>query len=323
MPIRFHCQDCQAKIKVPDGAEGRKVKCPRCGAVHRVPAQAVSASSPVHTSETPIGEDLDSLASAVSELSSDDELTDEQFEPDPSPAHDPDVQDPDLDEEASEELFEDEDPDDSGNTEDPLAMLASMADHGPVDQNDGLEETEPEDLADDLFEETPEPDPPSPVAAPDAAKPAIPLARPKPQPTVTAATEPVTNSTPLPEEQEPPKARSRPTSPEPRAIPLSTRPAVHRPTAKPIPLQDPAPASSGPSVAHPSASLTVLLILGWLLRALAVLTVGGAVKLMLVAINVPWPFGDCLLVLLYGLAVSVVIWALGEMALAVRHMATR
>ncbi|MCC7146513.1 MAG: hypothetical protein IT443_08710 [Phycisphaeraceae bacterium] len=36
MAIRFHCDNCQAKIRVPEGSVGRKVKCPRCGFVQRV-----------------------------------------------------------------------------------------------------------------------------------------------------------------------------------------------------------------------------------------------------------------------------------------------
>jgi predicted Zn finger-like uncharacterized protein len=37
MPIRFECESCSARIKVPDSTEGRKVKCPRCGSTQRVP----------------------------------------------------------------------------------------------------------------------------------------------------------------------------------------------------------------------------------------------------------------------------------------------
>ena len=37
MPIRFACQQCKARVKVPDGSEGRTMKCPRCGFLQRVP----------------------------------------------------------------------------------------------------------------------------------------------------------------------------------------------------------------------------------------------------------------------------------------------
>ncbi len=41
MPIRFLCRSCQAKIKVPGGSEGRRVKCPRCGFTQSVPTKVV------------------------------------------------------------------------------------------------------------------------------------------------------------------------------------------------------------------------------------------------------------------------------------------
>lgn len=37
MAIRFLCFSCEARIKVPDGTQGRKVKCPACGSLQRVP----------------------------------------------------------------------------------------------------------------------------------------------------------------------------------------------------------------------------------------------------------------------------------------------
>lgn len=37
MPIRFRCQDCQSRVKVPEGSQGKQVKCPRCGRIQAVP----------------------------------------------------------------------------------------------------------------------------------------------------------------------------------------------------------------------------------------------------------------------------------------------
>lgn len=37
MPIRFLCRNCQVRVKVPSGTEGRRVKCPRCGFSQQVP----------------------------------------------------------------------------------------------------------------------------------------------------------------------------------------------------------------------------------------------------------------------------------------------
>lgn len=40
MPFRFNCEKCDVRIKVPDGSEGKKVKCPSCGQAQRVPGGA-------------------------------------------------------------------------------------------------------------------------------------------------------------------------------------------------------------------------------------------------------------------------------------------
>lgn len=37
MPIRFRCQDCRSRVKVPQGSQGKQVKCPRCGCIQSVP----------------------------------------------------------------------------------------------------------------------------------------------------------------------------------------------------------------------------------------------------------------------------------------------
>jgi len=44
MPIRFHCENCRARIRVPDGSEGRRVKCPRCGCLQRVGSSSLARS---------------------------------------------------------------------------------------------------------------------------------------------------------------------------------------------------------------------------------------------------------------------------------------
>lgn len=45
MPFRFNCENCDVRIKVPDGSEGKKVKCPSCGQAQRVPGEAVTAAA--------------------------------------------------------------------------------------------------------------------------------------------------------------------------------------------------------------------------------------------------------------------------------------
>ncbi len=54
MPIRFRCQDCRSRVKVPEGTQGKQVKCPRCGRIQSVPrhnpaSQADTESLTVHT----------------------------------------------------------------------------------------------------------------------------------------------------------------------------------------------------------------------------------------------------------------------------------
>ncbi|MEZ6191339.1 MAG: hypothetical protein R3C45_08610 [Phycisphaerales bacterium] len=54
MPIRFRCQDCRSRVKVPEGTQGKQVKCPRCGRIQSVPrhhSQALEDAEPltVHT----------------------------------------------------------------------------------------------------------------------------------------------------------------------------------------------------------------------------------------------------------------------------------
>jgi hypothetical protein len=46
MPIRFLCFNCAAKIKVPDGTHGRKVKCPSCNSMQRVPEESIVQPAP-------------------------------------------------------------------------------------------------------------------------------------------------------------------------------------------------------------------------------------------------------------------------------------
>jgi phage FluMu protein Com len=44
MPIRFRCQDCRSRVKVPEGSQGKQVKCPRCGRIQQVPQHQSQAA---------------------------------------------------------------------------------------------------------------------------------------------------------------------------------------------------------------------------------------------------------------------------------------
>jgi predicted Zn finger-like uncharacterized protein len=46
MPIRFQCRSCDTRIRVPDGSEGKKVKCPRCSELQRVPGNKPKPTEP-------------------------------------------------------------------------------------------------------------------------------------------------------------------------------------------------------------------------------------------------------------------------------------
>lgn len=46
MPIVVQCTNCQAKMKAPDGSEGRKAKCPRCGTLVTILALGLGDDAP-------------------------------------------------------------------------------------------------------------------------------------------------------------------------------------------------------------------------------------------------------------------------------------
>ncbi|MCC7204152.1 MAG: hypothetical protein IT441_03670 [Phycisphaeraceae bacterium] len=68
MPIRFRCQSCQAKIRVPEGSEGRKVKCPRCGLIQNVPQRAHAAEPVAEEVKLAAGAESAGLANVGSEV---------------------------------------------------------------------------------------------------------------------------------------------------------------------------------------------------------------------------------------------------------------
>jgi len=46
MPIDFPCNNCQSKIRVPDGSGGKKTKCPKCATVQVIPTGTAPPSNP-------------------------------------------------------------------------------------------------------------------------------------------------------------------------------------------------------------------------------------------------------------------------------------
>ena len=358
MPIRFQCEDCHAKIKVPSGAEGRNVKCPRCGAIHRVPKQAVETVGHAASQQREISTSgaaevepesaLDSLAAASSvetiqldnpsglhDSPFDDE--DDKFDPDngtPSPDLSDESPSPDLDDDdpASEENSVDEEGD--GDDEDPLAALAAMADTEDEDSQDedfdfddeegqDGDEEDGDDPAQALaLQQAAEPAPPhyqiqSLASAPTPAlKQAPVIAKPVPKPVAM----PISKSQPAPTAEATPRVKPtpqpKPPGAETPAVP-SPRPQTARPQAKPIPLGEPSAVPPIPKRVKVKTAISLASLAGWVLRIMAILSVGGTVKLMLVTMDFNWPIGDSFLVLLAGLVIAAVVWGLGEIAIAV------
>lgn len=335
MPIRFQCEDCQSRIKVPDGAEGRKVKCPRCGAVHPVPHPQMVPAAPEPVQEQydpPPAPDKDTafdpLASLAGAAIQDDIPSFPAPESDPQPV--PESFFPDDPAAAPSDQFQDdllpqvpqESDDEADDEADPLSALAAMSeapDQEPVDPFDG--EPPPRQQT-GLALEPPEPEPHYPLQAlasapmpkPAAMKQVVPVARPKPKP------QPIAKPPTAPK----PPTQSKPRSPEPspRVVP-SPSPAV-RAVAQAIPVMG-EPVTAVPRRRRLAAKKpsTLLTCLGWALRVLAFCTVGGAVKLVLVASDLKWPMGEQVFVLLAGLTAAVVVWTVGEIALVVRKLPSR
>src|SRR5688572_13371255 len=55
MPILLQCPQCKARMKAPDGSEGRKAKCPRCGTL--IPILAAGAEPEGGEEDVEGGED--------------------------------------------------------------------------------------------------------------------------------------------------------------------------------------------------------------------------------------------------------------------------
>lgn len=52
MPIEFQCTRCREAIRVPDGAEGKRTKCPQCQDIQTVPGESFIAAQTPSKPET-------------------------------------------------------------------------------------------------------------------------------------------------------------------------------------------------------------------------------------------------------------------------------
>ncbi|EAQ80840.1 hypothetical protein [Blastopirellula marina] len=55
MPTEFTCQVCKQQIRVPDGNEGKRTKCPHCSAIQPIPGGPTSGGSSFSDSSNPYG----------------------------------------------------------------------------------------------------------------------------------------------------------------------------------------------------------------------------------------------------------------------------
>lgn len=136
MPIRFECESCSARIKVPDSTEGRKVKCPRCGSTQRVPGSK-SADKAVAPDEEQVSPALSKAPPTLASVAA------------PALADDIDESD-DTSDDASEQVDRDE-LDDA-----PSVADASEFDDALKDESDESDELYSDDNGDDEADETDE-----------------------------------------------------------------------------------------------------------------------------------------------------------------------
>lgn len=328
MPIRFRCDKCQTRIKVPDGSEGANVRCPSCNERQRVPTEpaqsvAARAESPA-PAEEPVQEDPAAALAAMNvgdeQAEDESQVEEEQHGTPPEPAaSDESVDTEEVDEESSD-VDEQEDVDDE---------IEEEADE-PDEESADPDEAEEESPHDEVIEEEPSPHPrprPTPMPAGGRSR----------SGTSAGSTSGLAGRT---------GAAGRSSSAgSPRVIPLSSRPGQHRATARPIPAGESStsglPATSQSAVAPTqtrtrptpalAASITVLGILTWVLRIWAVLLIGVVTNDMLELMVVPESEQAShnvsalkgMLTLIKQLTLPLVVWAVGELANAARHLLKR
>ena len=347
MAILFRCKGCDAKIKVANGTDGRKVKCPRCHLKQLVPHDHdVTDDRPDAASHQPASDSG-------------------QQRPAASPGRDAprsasqDTDRPSLSVDDTADPLAAPPPGDVSDADDPLAALANAAD-----------EDEPDDGGIDLFDEPADtrsddradahepPDDADLAEPPAAAAPTVPRPTPKPAPveqrSASASPQDDVADKHTIEDDEPASGshasaqRSSAGTRGPRAIPLSGAsmrssaggsqaparpmprpgPAAAPPAAEPAfdeSTAPPRPAPPRPRIKAPAYSSLVMI--GWILRVLAFLSVGVATRDTMDALN---GAGDLAMIskailgtitAVRGLVYAILIWAAGEAILAIRDMA--
>jgi len=349
MTIRFHCNECQSRVKVPDGTEGKKVKCPRCGNVQRVPEHTDDLPRPGKSTR-------DKSASKPGPSPAPDSAEQEAVEPEaPEATDDPPQEDDnplaalaaaaggDADESQEDQPeWEEPDAEDTGSDDDQGDEV--LEDSASADEAVDIDHAEDEE-ADEEAEQAGGGDEPDEEPAPEPQHDPEPEPEPEPKPKSDRAPTPSPVPGPADTQEKPqslgkPKTtRPRP-SPQPagspRAIPLSSHsqssyhpPAKVNPQSEQVGGEDarsreavsqapPAKLATGKPIQPPG--YPALQAVSWVLRVLAVLTLamGGGMSVPL------FNGGDVMLGLatvIVGLVLAAGQLALGEGVSALRDIA--
>jgi predicted Zn finger-like uncharacterized protein len=357
MPIRLECQSCATRIKVPDGTEGRIVKCPRCGHTQQIIAEPSEtrvgreefvASAPTATT-APIGRITGSrppreipVARPTAPPDSSGINQDEEDESSQALA------------EMAQSRHEDQPPQEYSHAhEDDSGITATEEDF--VDQPEQAAPVEPEKKRSPTVSSKEIPTRPQLTAVPPpleyrsqrnqqphppAAIPIVPAASPAPitpaeqlqsELAAVQAEPPSTRRTaPVPQPTAPTRS---PQNPKPRAVPADPEEVSPKPrlTGKAMPLHEtdtgsssqyrPRPAAPTPALKTPK--LNALLLLSWVLRILAFLSMGTTVKIFLITGDLQWHVNHRLMTLLACASFTAITWFCGEAAAAIRATARK
>ncbi|MEX2216792.1 MAG: hypothetical protein WD768_21940 [Phycisphaeraceae bacterium] len=343
MPIRFECDACGARVKVPDGTAGRRVKCPSCGKVQVISKATPKAAVVQQTSARKAAEPV-SVAAPAPETSREeaaDQAGDDStigVEAGEHAIAESPVMD-DLDESTEEfddEFTADDETSEAEMQEDVTSEMRDMTDESADDEGEGDDDEIDNEAMKDHVEERDRDEPVETVsvAAPVEVEDVAPVAPVKP--------EPARGEAKASGDQALPDRASIPVRTAGRGISLDSEPRQAKvPAVAPVataPLAPPAPTAAAsvaaevPAVpiaapmkpeppAEPPPMLAVLLFLSWALRILAVLALGSVAKLMLLFSDAGASATDILFTLPLGLGVVGVIWGVGEMARVTRDRA--
>lgn len=355
MPIRFQCVHCSARMRVPDGSEGRRIRCPRCGHTQHVPEESLPPLPAFPSADDSVAGTM-AMSEAVPPTPVAPAPADERPEASPvapqaapPPVEPESVVAPPSDvptEPAASSITEDaekqfdEAPSPVAATEgvppsmtepvhpplqSPPSPLPQSVGPGdlPAAESKSANEPPPErGGAPSLASEEPELSV-GPVVAAAGGHLAAPVVG-EALAIVTASVAGRPHPTPMPHVEPrprdvgalPPSATATPGT-TPHAIPLSSHPSAYRPPPRPMPQGVDA---SMPMVA-PAPPYPMLMLAGWMLRSLAVLAVVVSVVSVFMAVrHMGMARPMAMLLFMGGLSMGVLLLAAGEAVIAFRDM---